>query len=169
MHRAVILGLALLLLAPAAAAAPTFVITRDVNIGGFDRGARVDRAVAVFGQPTSRLVPRGGWDKCEIKWTALGVSMVTHHVAAVKDPCGPEGRHVSTTVTDRRWRTSVGLKIGDPLAKLRKLYPRGYRDQPGVWWLTIRQWAGLPFPGLEAKVRNGKVVALTVYGPRTPS
>jgi hypothetical protein len=166
MYRALLLAITLLVTVPTAAAAPTFVIVRDVSIGGFPRDATVARAIAVFGQPTVRRQDPQAFDRCHLEWARYGVSMETYHTGGGLDPCGPAGRHVSTTVADRRWRTSVGLKIGDTVTKLRRLYPRAEKDTPGVWWLTKRSFAGLPFPGLEAKVKNGRVAAFTLYGPR---
>lgn len=166
MYRAVALVAALAFLVPAAAAAePTFVIVRDVSIGGFPRDGTVRRAIAVFGQPAKR--ENDAYDTCRISWPAYGVTMQTYYTNATLDPCGPDGRHASTTVTDRRWRTSAGLKIGDPLRRLRALYPRASKAAPGRWQLTTRMVAGLPFPGLEAKVVNGRIISLTVYGPRS--
>lgn len=166
MYRALAIAATLLFLIPAAAAAPTFVIVRDVSIGGFPRDGNVQRAIAVFGQPTTRTLE--GFDRCHLTWPAFGVSMETYYTGGTIDPCGPFGRHASTTVTDRRWRTSVGLKMGDTLKRLRQLYPRAQRDKPGLWRLTTRSFAGLPFPGLEAKInKNGRVVSFKLHGPRS--
>lgn len=172
MYRGVwIVALAAVALAvPAASAAPTFVIVRDVSIGGFPRDGTVKRAIAVFGTPASR---EPQFARCTLTWPRFGVMMNTFHTPPrvpdpSTDPCGPNGRHVRTTVTDRRWRTSAGLKIGDTLGRMRGLYPRARKDAPGRWRLTTRMFAGLPFPGLEARIRNGRVVSLTVYGPRSP-
>lgn len=168
MYRAgVVLAFAALVLAvPTAAAAPTFVIVRDVSVGGFPRDGKVAKAIAVFGQPATRESPR--YDQCRLTWPSYGITMVTFYTNATLDPCGPEGRHTSTTVTNRRWRTSAGLKIGDPFWRMRQLYPRARKDAPGRWRLTTRMFAGLPFPGLEARIVNGRVVSFTVYGPRSP-
>lgn len=156
----------LALFVPAAVAAPTFVIVRDVSVGGFPRDGKVQKAIAVFGQPATRESPR--YDQCRLTWPSHGVTMWSYYTNATRDPCGPEGRHASTTVTDRRWRTSAGLKIGDPLRRLRQLYPRARKDAPGRWRLTTRMFAGVPFPGLEARIVNGRVASFTVYGPRSP-
>lgn len=165
MYRALVIASTLLFLVPAATAAPTFVIVGDASIGGFPRDGKVQRAIAVFGQPTVRKLE--GFDRCHLEWPALGISMETFYTGGTTDPCGPEGRHASTTVTDRRWRTSLGLKMSDSLKRLRQLYPRAQRDQPGVWWLKTRSFAGFPFAGLEARIKNGRVVSFTVYGPRS--
>lgn len=165
MYRVVLLLLALAtVLVPAATAKPTFVIDRDVSIGGFPRDGTLQQAFSVFGRPTSS---EGTYDTCRLTWRSYGVVMETYYTHGSLDPCGPAGRHKSTTVTDRRWRTSKGLDIGEPLSELRKLYPKARKDAPGKWRLTTRSFAGLPYPGLEAQIKSGRVVSLTVYGPRS--
>lgn len=91
--------------------------------------------------------------------------MKTYDPDAQRDPCGAAAKHVLTTASDRRWRTSKGLRIGDPVSRLRTLYPRAEQELPGRWYLTTR-WLGVPLPGLEANVERGRVASFTVYGPR---
>ena len=167
MYRRLALGaLALMLVvAPAASAKPNFLIVGDVNVGGFPRTGKVKQAIQVFGRPVPAAA---AYDTCELRWPAYGVVMETFYTNGALNPCGPSGKNKSVTVTDRRWHTSEGLKIGDPLAKLRKLYPHAVKESAGLWQLTNRPYVGLSFPGLEAKLNTkGRVVALTVYGPRT--
>jgi hypothetical protein len=165
-RRAVLLATILAVLAAAAASAePSYVIVRDVSIGGFRRDGTVASAIAVFGQPTSR--EQGRYDTCTLTWRDLGLTMETYYTNAQLDPCGPEGRHRRTTITSRRWRTSAGLRVGDSLRRLRGLYRRARRGGDGTWWLIRRSLAGFAFPGLAASVSNGRVVSLIVYGPRT--
>lgn len=166
MYRA---GLVLALLAvsvASASAAPTYVILRDESVGGFPRHGTVRDAIRVFGQPATR--ENVAIDQCRLTWPSSGVTMETYYTGAATDPCGPDGRHRSTTVTDPCWRTSAQLKLRDPLSRMRTLYPKAVRTRPGVWRLTTRPFAGVAFPGLEAKIANGRVASLTVYGPRSP-
>jgi hypothetical protein len=166
MYRAILvllwLGLAVV---PAASAKTDYVIVRDVSIGGFARTGTVRDAIRVFGRPTTR--ENQAYDVCTLTWRTHGVVMETYYTNATLDPCGPAGRHRKTTLTDRRWRTSDGLRIGDPLRRLRQLYPKARLDAPGTWRLTTRPFAGLPYPGVAAQVRNGRVVSFTVHGPRS--
>lgn len=155
------------LVAVAAAGAKTnYTITGDVSIGGFPRSGTLEQAIEVFGEPTSRK--SDGYEVCTLSWRSSGVTMQRLYALGQGDPCGPESRHRSTTVTDERWKTARGLDIGDPLKELRKLYPKAQRDAPGTWRLTTRRFAGLPYPGLEATVKRGRVVKFTVYGSRSP-
>ena len=73
------------------------------------------------------------------------------------------------TVTSRgAWRTAVGLRVGDGVGRLKRLYPRArYRRGPGGstgYWLVTRRTCELggrqPYPGLLARVRDGRVAAL---------
>jgi hypothetical protein len=152
------------LIAPAGYAAPTFLIAGDVNIGGFRREATVKRAIEIFGSPASREPL--GYEECVLRWPAFGVTMTSFYNAGRSDPCGPLGRHVRTTVTDLRWRTTSGLRVGDTLRRLRALYPRAKNQGNGVWWLKTRSF-GVPLPTLETKIERGRVASFTVYGPRT--
>ena len=77
-------------------------------------------------------------------------------------------------VTGGRWYTSFGLRVGDSVAGLRRLYPRAsfHRRKPGFlpdsFWLVTRRAAciGLcgnigfvPAPVLVAEVASGRVRA----------
>jgi hypothetical protein len=171
MHRAIALALAsaaaaVVVATPSAAPTPSFVITGDTSIAGFPRDGKVRRALALFGQP-QRREPYGYEDACLLVWPVWGITMVAYYTGSQSERCSPDAKHRSTTVTGSRWRTSLGLKIGDPLARLRKLYPKAFREKPGVYWLKTRPFAGLAFPGLEAKIVNGRVASFTVHGPRS--
>ena len=164
MRRLLVLVLSVFFVVPSAAAKQSFLIVRDVSIGGFPRDATVARAVAVFGEPNRGARPI--YDRCTLRWRQLGLTMNTYYSQGALNPCGDSGRHVSTTATDRRWRTSVGLRIGDPATKIRRLYPKGQYQGRSEWWLILRPFAGVDLPGLSAKVKSGRVISLTVYAPR---
>ena len=166
MYRATIVLIVALVTVPLAAAKTSFVIVGDVSIGGFPSNGTVPQAIATFGQPAERLF--FGADSCRLTWPSSGVTMETWYPAGDLDPCGPNGRHRLTTVTDPRWKTSKGLAIRDPLRKLRALYPKASKQAPGKWQLTTRPFAGLPLPGLEARLKDGRIVSFTVYAPRSP-
>lgn len=162
-HLTLILAAAVIAV-PAASAKPTFTIDRDVNVGGFKRDARIRQAFAVFGAPSGRR--EEGFDRCTLTWRSHGVTMETFYPQGNRDPCGADAYHVSTTVKDRRWKTTAGLRIGDTISRMRTLYKRAARDSTSSWTLIPRNYFGLEFPGLSAKVANGRVVSLTVHGPR---
>lgn len=165
MRRLLILAvLAIVTAVPGASAKPSFVIVRDVSIGGFPRDGNVGRAVALFGEPNAGAKPI--YDRCTLRWRRLGLTMNTYYSQGALNPCSDSGRHVSTTATDRRWRTSAGLRIGDSASKLRRLYPKAQYQGRGEWWLILRPFAGVDLPGLSARVKLGRIGSLTVYAPR---
>ena len=88
-------------------------------------------------------------------------------------------------LTDRRWTTSLGLRVGDRTTKLRRLYPKApYVDRKQAWgrnqhylvWRHGRcvigyctpyeQRYGIDIAQLMAQVKNGRVIAfwLPVFG-----
>jgi len=141
----------------------SFLIVRDESIGGFPRDGTIGAAVEVLGVPTARLP--GGLNQCVLKWPSRGITMDTLFPGAA-NPCGPKGNHLSTTVTDKRWTTDTGLRIGDPAARIRELYPdAGKPSSDGIVELFTRDFSGLPLPSLTAKIVKDRVVALTLYGP----
>jgi len=99
----------------------SFLIVRDESIGGFPRDGTIGDAVELLGVPTARLP--GGLNQCELRRPTRGITMDTVFSGAA-NPCGPKGNHLSTTVTDKRWTTDTGLRIGDPVGRIRELYPK---------------------------------------------
>ena len=149
--------------ASASSAEPSFVI-RDYDIGGFSliRQPTLGRAIAVFGQPSTR--DSFGYDMCRVSWPQYGVFMRTFY--APDNPCSPAGRHFETAISSPRWRTSRGLKVHHRLRTLRRLYPRARRWEGRRWALQFRKLAGTPIPSLLAEVRRRRVVFFLVRGPR---
>jgi hypothetical protein len=83
-------------------------------------------------------------------------------------PCA-KGVALIVTVTGRSaWRTAVGLRVGDPVGRLRALYPRarlrnGFAGDSGYWLVTRQICAevgGGVYPGLLARIQRGRVSAL---------
>jgi hypothetical protein len=72
------------------------------------------------------------------------------------------------SVTNRpKWRTVLCLRVSDTVARLRSLYPRarlrGTAPERGYWLVTRQICAevgGGAYPGLLARIRNGRVSAL---------
>lgn len=141
----------------------SFLIVRDESIGGFPRDGTIGDAVELLGLPTARIP--GGVNQCQLTWPSRGITMDTVFPGAA-NPCGPEGNHLSTTVTDPRWETDAGLKVGDPQARIYELYPdAGKPSSDGIVEIFTRDFSGLPLPSLTATVVKGRVTALTLYGP----
>jgi hypothetical protein len=156
------------LLAPAAAgAAPPSVIHADKRVGGLEVArATPAEARARFGAPSTSRVELGR--SCVQSWRQIGLVLRFLDLSGGQ-PCR-SGVLVVATVTSRgHWRTAVGLRVGDPVSRVQRLYPqarlrgRGFLPWTGYWLVTRRTCAEVgaqPYPGLLARVRGGRVHAL---------
>lgn len=148
--------------------------------------SRLSDAVKAFGAPSCRAVTRA---RVVATWVARGIRIeagAKRTVPRGKAGCSSPGSlHVSEIrLTDRRWTTSVGLRVGDPVARLRARYPKAayVRGRPGsskgeyylVWQrkrcLThctpVERRRGINVPRLTAEVTNGRVAAFRLpVGP----
>jgi hypothetical protein len=156
-----------ILMVPASSAEPTYVVVRDVNIGGFSligvQARTLQRAIAVFGPPTSQQP--NTFDKCVAVWRDHGLRMELWDSWGPRATCSRDALHWETTLTDSRWRTSAGLRIGDPARRIRMLYRRAKR-QPEGWAIIFRPLAGVRSPSVFATVKDGRVASFIVRGPR---
>jgi hypothetical protein len=123
-------------------------------------------ARAAFGPPSStRPLGRAGQTNlCLVYWTSLGLQL---GFASVPHPCRAtslrRAKWYGATLTSARWRTDRGLRVGDSLARVRRLYPRARPRGDGTWTLVARPApSGEPRPGLDVRVRNGRVSRLFV-------
>ena len=106
----------------------------------------------------------------------MTVDLVTFGgVPAGKDVCtAPAAAPVNwVRVTGKQWVTARGLRVGDSLARLRRLYPHAPRNPRGSWprpnayWLVSKRTACLgvcptrfvSVPQLLAEVRRGRTIA----------
>jgi hypothetical protein len=146
-----------------ASAAPSFVIKRDNDIGGFvlARNGKISGAIAVYGNPTSRQ--QFGYDECTVVWAELGVQSTFSH--SYDNPCSLSGCHLETAITGRQWRTDRGLRVGDSLRRLRKLYPSAKVFVGKRWSLITRPFGGTRVPTLLATVEAKRITSLTVRSP----
>ena len=160
------LAAAALTASTAPAAVTPYVIQGDRSVGGV-RIARADLADARarFGAPSATR--RDGPAACIASWRRLGLTLAFLDLSG-RNPCRT-GILVRATITSRgAWRTGKGLRKGDSVTRLRRLYPQAsYRRHIAPWtgyWLVTRRACELggyePFPGLLARVRDGRVVAL---------
>jgi hypothetical protein len=80
----------------------------------------------------------------------------------------PEALYIDWLIVDgKRWRTARGLRVGDTVDRLRRLYPSARRHRT-VWWLVTRRAACIGLcggeglyvtaPMLSATTLNGRVV-----------
>jgi hypothetical protein len=159
-------------LALGAGGVSSFVIQGDHKIGGYAVKAdgSLRGAVREFGAPSSRR-RRFQATACDVRWRDLGLRIEFYNLGGT-DACSGAGRFLRATITSRRWRTAKGLRVGDSVARLRRLYPRATfrRDRfyGAGWWLVTRvSRVGTTsrYPGLQARVRSGRVSALVLQYP----
>jgi hypothetical protein len=172
------LGAAVLAVAGAHAAAPTadarpFVIqTRGSEtgpgvvraIGDFRpaRNPRLSAAIRAYGPTTSR---RGGGEICRVRWANIGVRITFQNFGGV-DSCEPSGgRAQKAVVVDDRWRTGKGLRIGNGITRLRRLYPDAKRTPRGFRLVEGILPFGQPrrYAVLGARVSGGRVTGFTMF------
>lgn len=150
----------------ALAASPPFVVQGDRVVGGLQigRGTLADARVR-FGSPSTARSRASGVE-CDVRWSRIGLKLVFLDFSG--RAC-QDGVLVTASVTNRSaWRTAVGLRVGDSVARLRQLYPRAslHPASPpwsGYWLITRRTCAevgAFPYPGLLARVRNNRVTAI---------
>lgn len=151
-------------LAASASASPNFVVRRDTDIGGFNlsRDATLKGAIDAYGTPTSREPFEG--QACIVVWSDFGIWTNFSHVVSTT-PCDGRGCHSETRLTNKKWKTDKGLHVGDPLRRLRQLYPRAKPYILGRWTLISRPFAGARLPTLLAAVKKGRIAAFVIESP----
>jgi hypothetical protein len=126
------------------------------------RNPRLGAAIRAYGQPTSR---RGGGEICRVRWADLGVRITFQNFGGV-DSCEPSGgRAQKAVVEDSRWRTAKGLRIGNEVTRLRRLYPDARRTRRGFRLVEGILPFGRPvrYAVLGARVADGRVRAFTLF------
>jgi hypothetical protein len=152
------------------------------------RNKRFEDAIAAYGEPSECRV-QGSPNHAVATWADRGIwiELWTYGLMPEGETgcSSPDLIWVSEIrLRDRRWSTSLGLRVGDRTTKLRKRYPKAvYQDRRAggprsQYWLVKRhgtclgdctpkeQRDGVEYPVLAAQVRNGRVVAfwLPVFG-----
>jgi hypothetical protein len=170
---AVLSATATALASPAAADARPFVIEARGSetgpgvvraIGDFrpPRNPRLGAAIRAYGPTTSR---RGGGEICRVRWAGIGVRITFQNFGGV-DSCEPSGgRAQKAVVDDSRWRTAKGLRIGNEVTRLRRLYPDAQRTPRGFRLVEGILPFGAPrrYAVLGARVSAGRVRAFTMF------
>jgi hypothetical protein len=151
--------------ASAPAASAPFLIVGDKVVGGVRMTSTMAQAQAILGAPTKiRIVSRA---ECRAVWRPLGLTMSFVDLSS-RAPCKRGGVLVATA-TAARWHTRKGLRIGQPVARLRALYPGAafHRGAPYQgWWLvprrTCAEVGSQPYPGLLARTAHHRVAAFVL-------
>lgn len=130
-------------------------------------GNAVRDAIAAFGVPSAagRDTPRS--NLCTLRWDSIGLDI---GFAGVRGRCRrspAEGAWYGMRLWGARWRTAKGLRIGDSVGRILRLYPHArYVSRPpraAEWWLVTASRPGLgTTPLLTAEVAGGRVAAIRV-------
>jgi hypothetical protein len=126
------------------------------------RNPRLGAAIRAYGETTSR---RGGGEICRVRWANIGVRITFQNFGGV-DSCEPSGgRAQKAVVDDDRWRTGKGLRIGNEISRLRRLYPDAERTSRGFRLVEGILPFGQPrrYAVLGARVADGRVRAFTMF------
>jgi hypothetical protein len=162
----VLLGvLVALALAGGASAAAPRVVQGDAKVGGLQVGRSGPAAArAAFGQPSSARPDSRV--SCVLRWPGLGLRL---RFLSFEGHACSRGVLVTATVARRAgWRTGRGLRVGDPVVRVRRLYPnarfrRAAAGRTGYWLVVRRacqEVGGAAYPGLLARTAGGRVTAI---------
>ena len=149
------------------------------------RNTYLQAAIDAYGRPSSCKVV-GSNNHVVATWAARGIwidAWTYGYMPEDEDGCiSPDLIHVSEIrLTDARWTTALGLRVGDPTTKLRRLYPRSPYEAAGkhrsqseyflVWrhescvigvCSAYEERHGIDVSQLSAQVKNGRVVAFWI-------
>lgn len=141
-----------------------YVVRRDPTLRG---------AIRALGAPTACRV-KSGPSHVGARWAHLGIAMELVTFGLVppgKNGCTAPGsiRLWYVAATGERVRTSLGLRVGNPVARLRRLYPRAERHGSAYWLVTGREFCLGDCPTryvtvsrLTAKMVRGRVSAFVL-------
>ena len=90
--------------------------------------------------------------RCELTWPAAGLRLT---LVARRRACA-EGKLVGVAMWRRPWATRAGLRIGDRVSRLRRLYPLAIRRH-NQWWRLYKGGSQTPVGGLFAHVSQRRV------------
>jgi hypothetical protein len=156
---------------PVAKAPPKSYVIRttpsSIRIGSFSAWSSSGRgtyaqATSAFGQATSCRLAAGR--KSKATWSSI--DLVMQFIVAKGSICSPAGSMLVQTlsVAGPAWKTANGLAVGDPVAKLRRLYPGAAAASGSDVIFKIDRSTG--HAQLSATVRGGKVAGFSL-GVRT--
>lgn len=155
-----------LLAALVLATAAPHVIAGDSSFGGLHLGrSTLPQARAAFGAPQTQSKRPNA---CVATWPRAGLTVRFGTIGSdPTDPC-VGGVAFTITVTSRSaWRTSAGLRVGDPVSRIAAAFPHAVlhtRAGPETgYWLVVRKACSLggnaPYPALLARVAHHRVAA----------
>ena len=125
-------------------------------------------AIAAFGRPSARGKDTPESNLCTVRWETSGIDV---GFSWATGPCLARNlsraRWAGMRLFGIRWKTSEGLRVGDPVARVKRVYPRARLvskpPKPAEWWLVVERQGELGVqPRLVAEVGAGRIIALRV-------
>ncbi len=152
---------------PVAKAPPKSYVIRTtpsaIRIGSFTAWSSSARgtyaqATSAFGEATSCRLAAG--KKSKATWSSI--DLVMQFIVAKGSICSPAGSMLVQTlsVAGPAWKTANGLAVGDPVAKLLRLYPAAAAGSGSDVLFKIDRSTG--HAQLSATVRGGKVAGFSL-------
>jgi hypothetical protein len=119
-------------------------------------------AITAFGPATTcRLTGIESGSKAT--WPTIGVVATFATLEGLppgSDACTATNIHLSRlALRDKRWRTSLGLHVGDRVTKLRRLYPRALAHGTSLWIVPANSAAFGPRALFGATIRNERITS----------
>lgn len=152
-----------------AALAVALVLAVPIHVQGHSaigpyrvHGGTLAAAVRAFGAPLSRAEARGA---CSVRWRGLTMRFYT---LVENRQCGSASSFESATVTGA-WTADRGLRRGDTLARLRRLFPHASPASTlgrGALWLVRASSPAIGDYGLAVVIRSGRTADLLVLDPQ---
>ena len=164
----------LLCLSAAAPGTPTTIRWSDgkvTRIGALDlsRTPTIKRATDAFGPPTSKRL--SGKVLCVVDWRGLRLRGNFVNLGGPmpgRTTCSTSvGKLQTAEIRGRAFQTQAGLRVGDTLARLRRLHPAARRHGTTRWLATAPDVFGANardrFAIVRANAKAGKVCAFVLW------
>jgi hypothetical protein len=133
------------------------------------RNPRYGAAVRAFGEPDSEH--QRYTTLCNVRWASIGLTVHFANYGG-EDACTHHGGLANDAVIAgpgaRRWSTVPGLRVGNRVERLRRLYPAATRHGRSWWLVTATTHIacdapeGCPYGVLRASMRHHRVDAFRV-------
>jgi hypothetical protein len=120
------------------------------------RTGTVGAAMKAFGSTATK---RASYGTCHVTWSSLGAVMT--FAPSGGSTCADTSRVRAAVLTGPQWVTAKGLKPGDPVSRVRKLY--GKKAAAGRTPVLVRSKSGAR---LSARMGEGVVKSLVVAVPK---
>ncbi|HVM69854.1 MAG TPA: hypothetical protein VM204_08480, partial [Gaiellaceae bacterium] len=124
-------------------------------------------AIDAFGAPTAMRPVDGSRDACVVRWAHVRLTIRFYNLGGANACARRYGYFRHAEITGRQWRTREGLRVGDPVARVRTLYPHATRRGAFFALLDVpRQFSATgSYVGLSARVASGRVSGFVVRYP----